>query len=349
MPTTQQEILKALSTVQDPERKQDVVSLGYVKDLRIEEGKVHFRIESAIPPGALRDRIKAQAEQAVSRLAGVSAAEVLITSLIQKSPRPLIKNIVPVASGKGGVGKSTVSVNLALALAKQGARVGIMDADVYGPTVPTLLGLRGKPQAEADNRLIPMEAHGLKVMSMGFFIPEGEAVVWRGPMLHKAIEQFWGGVLWGELDYLIVDLPPGTGDVQLSLCQTIPLTGAVIVSTPQEVALQVATKAIAMFKKLNCPLLGLIENMSYYLCSHCGKREEIFGSGGARKASEKLGIPFLGEIPLATTLRISSDEGKPVVVSDPSSSISKAFFQVADGLTASIQKKGTPEGIKISF
>ena len=268
---------------------------------------------------------------------------------MQKSSRPSLGAIIPVASGKGGVGKSTVSVNLALALAHDGARVGILDADVYGPTIPTLLGIQEKPKAQADNRLIPIEKYGLKVMSMGFFVKEGEAIVWRGPMLHKTMEQFLGGVIWGELDYLIVDLPPGTGDIQLSLCQIIPLTGAVIVSTPQDVALQVATKAIAMFRKLNCPILGIIENMSYYICPHCGKREEIFGSGGAEKAGSKLGVPFLGGIPLTTAIRVGSDEGKPIVVSDPKSAISQAFLQVAQKLTTQVKAQGASQEIKISF
>ena len=370
MAVTEKEILKALSTVQDPETKRDIVSLGYVKEMRIEGGKVRFRIELTLPPGSLRDQVRERARQAVSQLPGIVEVEVVMTSLVRKAPSdtsktpymppsagptkqgplPTVRYVIPVASGKGGVGKSTVSVNLALALAHEGVRVGIMDADVYGPTIPTLLGIQEKPRAEADNRLIPIEKYGLKVMSMGFFIPEGEAVVWRGPMLHKTIEQFLGGVVWGDLDYLIVDLPPGTGDIQLSLCQTIPLTGAVIVSTPQDVALHVATKAIAMFRKLNCPILGVVENMSYYVCGHCGKRDEIFGSGGAKRAASKLGFPFLGEIPLATAVRVRSDEGEPIVASDSNSEISKAFLQIAQKLISHVRVKGMshPE-IKISF
>lgn len=263
---------------------------------------------------------------------------------------PSTRHVIAVASGKGGVGKSTVSVNLALALAKGGARVGVMDADVYGPTIPKLLGITQTPEVLDDNRLVPVEAAGLKVMSMGFFIKEGEAIVWRGPMLHKTMEQFLGGVVWGELDYLLCDLPPGTGDIQLSLCQIIPMTGAVIVSTPQDVALNVATKAIAMFNKLNCSVLGIIENMSQYVCAHCGKRDDIFGSGGAKKAAEKLGIPFLGEIPLATDVRITSDEGKPIVVSNPGSPISQAFIQTARNLAEQVKIKSEAKAdIKISF
>jgi len=239
---------------------------------------------------------------------------------------------VAIASGKGGVGKSTVSTNLALALARSGARVGIMDADVYGPSVPTLLGVTTEPEVDEKNRITPVTHQGLKVMSMGFFMKPEEAVIWRGPMLHKTIQQFLGGVEWGDLDYLIIDLPPGTGDVQISLCQSVALTGAVIVSTPQDVALNVAQKAVAMFKKLNVPILGVIENMSYFTCSHCGTREEIFGNGGARSTAERLEVPFLGEIPLATSVRVASDNGNSVVLSAPDSPSSQAFIQVMQPL-----------------
>lgn len=247
-----------------------------------------------------------------------------------------IKHIIPIASGKGGVGKSTVSANLALALAKTGAKVGLMDVDVYGPTIPTMLGITEGPQVDAQNRISPVEAHGIKVVSMGFFMKPGEAAMWRGPMLHKTVQQFLTGVLWGDVDYLLVDTPPGTGDVTLSLCQSIPITGAVIVSTPQDVALNVAQRAIAMFKKLNAPILGIIENMSAYVCSHCGARDEIFGAGGARKTAERLNIPFLGEIPLSTPIRVASDEGKPIVLSQPDSPAAQAFSAIAKQLAAQV-------------
>lgn len=247
-----------------------------------------------------------------------------------------IKYIIPIASGKGGVGKSTVSANLALALAKTGAKVGLMDVDVYGPTIPTMLGITEGPQVDAQNRISPVESHGIKVVSMGFFMKPGEAAIWRGPMLHKTVQQFLTGVLWGDLDYLLTDTPPGTGDITLSLCQSIPITGAVIVSTPQDVALNVAQRAIAMFKKLNAPILGVIENMSAYVCPHCGKRDEIFGTGGARKTAERLNIPFLGEIPLSTPIRVASDEGKPIVLAQPDSPAAKAFVSVAEQLAARV-------------
>ncbi len=249
---------------------------------------------------------------------------------------PLVKNIIPVASGKGGVGKSTVSANLALALAKTGAKVGLMDADVYGPSIPTLLGITAKPETRGG-RVIPVEKYGLKVISMGLFMPANEAVIWRGPMLNKMIQDFLSVVDWGELDYLVVDLPPGTGDIQLSLCQSISLTGAVIVSTPQEVAWNVAQKAIVMFDKLNTPVLGVIENMSRSVCEHCGETEEIFGKGGAENAAKRLEIPFLGAIPLVKSIRSSSDQGDPVVHSDPESAPARQFIAIAANLLKQLE------------
>ena len=248
-----------------------------------------------------------------------------------------VKSIVAVASGKGGVGKSTVSANLALALAATGAKVGLMDADVYGPSIPTILGITDSPKQTAEDRILPVEKYGIKVISMGFFVPKGQAVIWRGPMLHKMIQDFLGVVDWGELDFLMIDLPPGTGDIQLSLCQTIPITGAVIVSTPQDVAWNVAQKAIVMFDKLNAPILGVIENMSTYACSHCGHEEDVFGTGGARRAAASLGIPFLGQVPLIRSIRQSADLGDPVTRSDPKSPGAEAFRKIADQLKTQIK------------
>ncbi len=248
-----------------------------------------------------------------------------------------VLNTIAVASGKGGVGKSTVSANLAVALMRTGARVGLMDADVYGPSIPKLMGVVGAHQQTESGKMIPPEQYGIKIMSMGFFLPKGDAVIWRGPMLHKMIQEFLGHVEWGELDYLVIDLPPGTGDVQLSLCQSIPLTGAVIVSTPQDLALEVASKAILMFRKLKTPILGIIENMSYHYCSHCGQREDIFGHGGAREASEKTDIPFLGEIPLDTHIRVSSDGGRPVALEPADSPVAHAFHEIAGRLAEGIR------------
>ena len=253
---------------------------------------------------------------------------------------PAVKSIIAVASGKGGVGKSTVAANLALALKRTGAKVGVMDADVYGPSIPTILGIKEKPQI-VDQRIIPVTQYGLKVISMGFFVAANEAVIWRGPMLHKMVQDFLGQVEWGDLDALIVDLPPGTGDIQLSLCQTIPLTGALVISTPQDVAWNVAQKAIVMFDKLNTPVLGVVENMSYFVCPHCGEKEEIFGHGGAKRAAELLGIPYLGEIPIETRIRSTADKGSPVVHSDPESAASKNFLKIAENLAAQIERQKT--------
>jgi len=256
---------------------------------------------------------------------------------------PGVRNIVPVGSGKGGVGKSTVSANLAVALAQTGARVGLLDADIYGPSIPQILGVKGEPRP-GEHGIVPATAHGIKVMSAGFFIPADQAVVWRGPMLAKLVDQFLTGVDWGELDYLIVDLPPGTGDVQLTLCQRVPLTGAVVVSTPQDVALRVAEKAILMFRQLRCPILGLIENMSYYVCPHCGGTDNIFDSGGGERAAERWETPLLGKIPLATGIRKASDGGLPVVLEDPKSPSAAAFFEIARNLAAQVEIRQRSEG-----
>ncbi|MBI3321088.1 MAG: Mrp/NBP35 family ATP-binding protein [Candidatus Omnitrophica bacterium] len=388
MTPTPERVLVALRSVQDPDLRRDIVSLGFVKGLKIAGGDVSFTIELTTPACPVRDLMKDQARAAVAALPGVTQVDISMTSQVRPSLMassggaliPTIKNVILIASGKGGVGKSTVSANLALALARTGARVGLMDADVYGPTIPTILGVSAQPEValppagtptaspqrggspsatpagggvDERNRITPLAQHGLKVISMGFFMKPEEAVIWRGPMLHKTVQQFLGGVLWGELDYLLVDLPPGTGDVQLSLCQSIPITGAVIISTPQDVALNVAQKAIAMFKKLNAPILGLIENMSAYVCPHCGKRDDVFGSGGVRKIAERMQIPFLGEIPLATTIRVASDAGQPLVVTEPNSPVAKAFVKAAENLAAQIsiramQGELSPQ-VKVTF
>ncbi len=356
---TEQMVLKALGRILDPDLQKDIVSLGFVKDIKICDGNVAFTIELTTPACPVKEKMKEEAYRYVKELPGVETINVQMTAQVRPSRGemkqqliPTVKNVIPVASGKGGVGKSTVSANIALAFAKMGARVGLMDSDVYGPSIPTIMGVN-KPPPMKNNKLLPIEQYGVKIISVGFFIKQEEAVVWRGPMLHKIVSQFLGEVEWGDLDYLIVDLPPGTGDVQLSLCQLIPLTGAAIVSTPQDVALLVAQKAITMFKKLNCPVLGLIENMSYFLCRHCGKREEIFGSGGVRKACERLSVPFLGEIPLSTDIRLTSDNGVPIVFADPEGEMSQAFIRVAENLAAQVSIKnmqsGMDEPIKISY
>ena len=336
------EILKALSLVMDPDLGRDIVSLGFIKDLAVSESSVSFSIELTTPACPMKQRIRDEAERAVSAVKGVEKVEIKMTARVRSAPQgpdkamvPGVRNIVAVASGKGGVGKSTVSVNLAIALAARGARVGLMDADIYGPSIPLIMGISSEPGVEGE-KVIPVEKFGVKVISMAFFMKGDEAVVWRGPMLHRAVSQFLGGVDWGELDYLIVDLPPGTGDIALSLCTLVPVTGAVVVSTPQDMALNVAQKAIAMFGVLKCGIVGIVENMSHYICPGCGRREDIFGTGGARAAAEKRGIPFLGEIPLSTALRRACDEGLPEVSVLAESDWGKAFSAIAGNVASRI-------------
>src|SRR5579863_2127834 len=335
MPTHLQDVIQALSSVKDPDLNRDIVSLGYVKDLEVGDQRVSFTIHFPSAVSTLKQQLGATAKQAVMAL-GVADVQVRVTTGTSTAPGakpnliPQVKNTVAVASGKGGVGKSTVAANLAVALSLTGAKVGLMDTDVYGPSVPILMGGHEAPHV-VEGKLEPPVEYGIKIISMAYFLPKDEAVIWRGPMLHKTINQFLGEVRWGELDYLLMDLPPGTGDIQLSLSQTIPLTGAVIVSTPQDLALTVASKAIAMFQKLRVPILGLVENMSYYICPQCGHREGIFGHGGARAAAGQLGFPFLGEIPLDMFIRTSSDAGKPVAL-DESTSQGQAFKQIASAV-----------------
>lgn len=359
MGVTEADVLTALGAVKDPDLGRDIVALGFVRHLAIAGGSVTFALELTTPACPVKDQLKADAERVVAALPGVSAVSVTMESRVRPmsaAARPGfltgVRNVIPIASGKGGVGKSTVSANLALALSMSGARVGLLDLDVYGPSIPAMLGATEPPRAEQD-LLIPPEAHGITLMSMAYFMKTEEATIFRGPMLHKVVEQFLTQVRWGELDYLIVDFPPGTGDVQLSLCQLIPVTGAVIVSTPQDVALNVAQKAITMFDKLRVPVLGVVENMSYFICPHCEHREDIFGHGGAKAAAEKAGLPFLGEIPLATPVRSTADAGRPIVVSDTGSPLAKAFFQIARALAAQVSIRNmsgdAAQEIKVSF
>ncbi|HSB77949.1 MAG TPA: Mrp/NBP35 family ATP-binding protein [Candidatus Methylomirabilis sp.] len=339
---TEQAILAALATIKDPDLHQDIVSLGFIKGLKIDGGKVSFMIELTTPACPVRHQMEEEARRVVSALPGVQAVEVTMTSRVTTSRTahaeylPGVRNTIAVASGKGGVGKSTVAANLAVAWMRSGARVGLMDTDVYGPCIPTLMGASGELEHGTNGKVIPPILHGVKIMSMGFFLPKSEAVIWRGPMLHKMIQEFLGRVEWGELDYLVMDLPPGTGDVQLSLCQSVPLTGAVIVSTPQDVALQVASKAILMFHKMKVPILGIVENMSYHTCSHCGQRDDIFGHGGAQEASRQSEIPFLGEIPLDAGIRLTSDGGTPVALEGAEVPVAAAFHEIAARLAAQI-------------
>ncbi|MFC1730174.1 iron-sulfur cluster carrier protein ApbC [candidate division KSB1 bacterium] len=355
---TEEAVLNALRTIEDPDLHRDIVSLGFVKDIAIDGNNLSVTIELTTPACPVKDRLKTEAETALKALDGVHNLTVNMTARVRATKSelkdqmlPRVKNIIPIASGKGGVGKSTVSANIALALQKSGAKVGIMDADIYGPSIPLILGTKDLPQ-QRGSVILPVNQYGLKVISMGFFIQQNQAVVWRGPMLSKMVEQFLGGVDWGELDYLIIDLPPGTGDIQLTLCQSVPLTGSVIVSTPQDVAFNVARKAILMFNQLKSPVLGLIENMSHFICSNCGHEDHIFGSGGSEKASKDFNIPLLGSIPLATVIRKTSDEGRPVVVSNPDSAEAQEFIKVAEQLAAQVSinnMKAAEEEIKVTF
>ena len=256
---------------------------------------------------------------------------------------PGVKHIIAVSSGKGGVGKSTVAVNLAVALAELGARVGLVDADIYGPNVPMMMGTR-KPPEQQDGKILPAESHGVKLISMGFFVPEDQAIVWRGPMIHTAIQQFFRDVVWGELDYLLIDLPPGTGDAQLSISQLIPLAGAITVTTPQEVALYDVRKGMMMFQKVNVPLLGIIENMSYFVCGHCHERTEIFSHGGGERAADKLGVPFLGHIPIDPSIREGGDLGTPIVVANPDSPVARSFLEIAQRIRTRLKGPAEESG-----
>ncbi len=345
-----QDVLKALSAVRYPGTERDIVTLGLVKELEVGHERVAFTLHFQGAPSPVHAEIAGQAKKSVEAL-GVPNVQVRVAQhgAPEHGPSliPQVKYTVAVASGKGGVGKSTVAANLAVALQQQGFKVGLMDTDVYGPSVPTLVGGREQPHV-VEGKLEPPVEYGVKIISMAYFLPKDEAVIWRGPMLHKTIQQFLGDVRWGELDYLIMDLPPGTGDIQLSLSQTIPLTGAVVVSTPQDLALAVASKAIAMFRKLNVPILGLVENMSYYLCPHCGHREEIFGHGGARAAAQQLGYAFLGEIPLDVHVREKSDSGQPVALDD-STTYGRAFHDTARALVEQVNALAARVGEEISI
>jgi len=338
-------VLRALRTIQDPTIHKDIVSLDLVKDLAVQDGRVSFTIEFTTQPPIVKAELHSQARKLVSQLPGVSDVQIRMGTgaraqpAAPQSPRaeliPEVKHTVAVSSGKGGVGKSTIAVNLALALRGAGNSVGLVDVDVYGPDIPLMMGARGRPGV-FENRIIPVESHGIKLISIGFFVPEGEAVVWRGPMIHSAVQQFLKDVTWGALDYLVFDMPPGTGDAQLSLSQVIPLSGAVVVTTPQDVALLDVRKAVAMFRKMNVPLLGVVENMSHFVCPHCGQKTAIFGEGGGRRLSEEMRLPLLGQIPLDPEVRQGGDEGLPIVIRKPGSAQAEAFRQLASAVAARI-------------
>ncbi len=341
-------VLANLKKIVDPGSGQDIVSSGLVRALNVEGDQVRFVIEIDPKKAEQMEPIRAAAEQAASMVEGVEKVSAMLTAHSEKAPPELkpkpkpsatapaavpgVARIIAIASGKGGVGKSTVSANLACALATQGRRVGLLDADVYGPSQPRMLGVSGRPASPDGKIILPLRNHGVTMMSMGLMTNEGQAVVWRGPMLMGALQQMMNQVQWGELDVLIVDLPPGTGDVQLTLTQKFALDGAIVVSTPQDVALLDARKGIDMFRQTKTPILGMIENMSTHICSNCGHEEHVFGHGGVASEAEKLGVPLLGEIPLHLDIRVAADEGAPIVVSKPESAQAEAFRSIAEDL-----------------
>jgi ATP-binding protein involved in chromosome partitioning len=341
-PITEEAVLNALRAVKDPDLHKDIVSLNMIRDVKLCGGIVSFRFVLTTPACPVRDQLKFEAEKTVMALPGIERVEVKMEAevprargVIDKTEIEGIKHIVAVSSGKGGVGKSTVAVNLAVSLGLMGAKVGILDTDVYGPNVPIMMGGKDMPMARG-NFIIPPVYHGVKTMSIGLLNPGDKAVVWRGPMLHSAVSQFLRQVEWGELDYLIVDMPPGTGDVQLSLAQMVSVAGAVLVTTPQEVALSDVRKAYNMFDQLHVPILGVVENMSYFECPNDGNKYFIFGNGGGEALAERYDVPFLGSVPIAINIREGGDLGLPIVISQPESPQAKAFRLVAQNVAAQV-------------
>ena len=339
----EQDVLKALEQVEDPDLHRNIVSLGFVQDIRIENGRVDLRIVLTTPACPVREEMQTQAEELLKALPDVSEVNVEMDAEVRSNQpmgnaRPVegVRNIIAVASNKGGVGKTTVSVNLAVALAKQGARVGLLDADVTGPNVPIMMGFKAGFMAEGEKAqgLGTVDKYGVKLISLGFVLPRLSPVAWRGPMVGTAVRQLLHDIQWGELDYLLIDLPPGTSDASMSMAQEAPISGVVIVSTPADVAWEDAGKAVAMFDKLNVPVFGVVENMSYFHCPHCDERSEIFGHGGGRKAAEELGLEFLGEIPLDIKTRQGADSGVPITESEPDSPQAQAFLRVAEQVAA---------------
>jgi ATP-binding protein involved in chromosome partitioning len=338
----QEQVIAALKTVQDPDLHKNIVSLGFVKNMKVEGGSVAFDVELTTPACPVKEQLRNECETKVKAIPGVTEVKVNMTAEVRAAQhsQPIltgVKNIIAVASGKGGVGKSTVSVNLAAALQMSGAKVGLMDADIYGPSIPQMMGIPiTPPKAGKDNKFFPHEKHGIKVVSAAFLSKEGQPLMLRGPMLGGIIQQFLQNVEWGELDYLIIDLPPGTGDVQLTLTQKAPLSGAVVVTTPQQVSLIDAEKAVRMFESVKVPMLGIVENMSYFICDGCDKKHNIFKSGGGKSMAEKFKVPFLGETPIISGVVDGGDNGMPITFKDPESPATKAFQSVAGQVAAQL-------------
>src|SRR5882724_1989131 len=342
---TKEQILETLKTVVVPQIERDIVSLGLVRDVTFCSGIAAFQLVFPPPLAVFKDTVLAAAKSTLLSRPEVekvnAAANVAVPKPPEKLPLPGIKHIIAVSSGKGGVGKSTVAVNIAVALAQQGFKVGLMDSDVYGPNVPIMMGATGKP-VTGNNKVFPLMAYGVKVMSIGIIQPGEKPVVWRGPMLHGVVKQFLQDVEWGTLDYLLVDMPPGTGDVQLSLAQIVPVSGAILVTTPQEVSMTDVRKATNMFLQVQVPILGMVENMSYFLCPNCTERHEIFGHGGGHELARTFAVPFLGEVPLSIGIREGGDEGVPVVAGAPSSIQGQAFIQIAMNVVEQVRELSTP-------
>lgn len=352
---TQQEVLAALGTVREPQAGKDLVSLGVIRDVAVQDGTVRFTVALAPPAWLERERIETACRAAVAGLAGVRAVEIR-RGVSVAAGRPVtgkiaidgVKHVVAVASGKGGVGKSTVAVNLAVALGQFGAEAGLLDADIYGPSIPVMMGINRMPDS-AGNRIRPLEQYGVRLMSLGFLLPPGSApVIWRGPMVAGAIQQFLREVDWGALDYLLVDLPPGTGDAQLTLCQQIPLSGVVVVMTPQDLAVGIAAKALAMFRQLKVPVIGIVENMGSFLCPHCGKETSIFSKGGGARAADELGVPFLGSIPLDAAVCETGDAGRPMLVREPAAPIADIIRTITARMAGRVNEEAADVGPQIT-
>ncbi len=343
----EKKVYEALKKVVDPELGRDLVSANMIRDLKIDGSKVSFKLMLTSSACPLKKELEDNARAAVLSVEGVEDVEIEVGSeapkgrekrgLPPRTPIQGVKNTIAVASGKGGVGKSTIAVNLALALKAEGFKVGILDCDIYGPSLQMMMGVRESLKATPTGLIVPNERYGLKLVSIGFLIDEDTPMIWRGPMVMQMVRQFLVDVRWGELDYLIIDLPPGTGDAQLTLVQTIPLTGAVVVTTPQDIALIDAYKAIKMFGEVKTPVLGIVENMSYFVCPHCGEKTDIFSAGGGEKASKRYHIPLIGTVPLNTRIRECGDRGEPVVYKDPESEEAKAFIEIADAIVSRVE------------
>jgi ATP-binding protein involved in chromosome partitioning len=346
---TIEEVTAALAKVKDPGLGRDLVATGMLRDVSAENGKVRVGVRLTTPLCPSREEIRSAVRAAVMGVAGVKEVEVAFAAEVARKSGPTperlpgVRNTIAVAAGKGGVGKSTVATNLAAAFAAAGTAVGILDADVFGPSIPQMMGPPEVETGVGEHNIVPAVHHGIKVVSVGFFVERGAAIMWRGPMIHKLLTQFVEEVAWGELDYLVVDLPPGTGDTQISLAQLVPVTGAVMVTTPQEVSVIDVEKALGMWKKVDVPVLGIIENMSTFVCPKCGHHEEIFARGGGARLAEREGVPFLGEIPMLSSVRGSGDGGKPIVLAEPESPVARTFVAMARRLACALSVHNLPD------